>query len=275
MTPPMTNNPEPSSGVENILNMSDDALAQAIGMMEEPLSDITNTNRANNNGNNNGGGGHAMCYSRLCGVMRLGQGSRQKINLRQQTIEEHDGSELYNLRDPVPIFQGQMMNTRGGWSLLMDGQSKIQPVRGRMRLPNGPLAFQIEDLELPRILWHVTERMMSNPKLRAHFPNAIPYIFDERFNIINCIDGMKCFDSERQEMINFYIPDDGYYSARLWLEIYGMYIYQPENQGNILVAKLKVKVGQIQLFTRLPRDKDGASNGNLRRTYEDICQFDN
>ena len=53
-----------------------------------------------------------------------------------------------------------------------------------------------------------------------------------------------------------------------------MYIYQPENQENILVAKLKVKVGQIQLFTRLPRDKDGASNGNLRRTYEDICQFD-
>ena len=92
MTPPMANNPEPSNGVENILNMSDDALAQAIGMMEEPLSDITNTNGAKNSNNNNGG--HAMCYSRLCGVMRRGQGSRQKINLRQQTIEEHDVSEL-------------------------------------------------------------------------------------------------------------------------------------------------------------------------------------
>ena len=114
---------------------------------------------------------------------------------------------------------------------------------------------------------------MASPKLLTHFPNAIPFIFDERFNILNCIDGMKCFDSERREMINFFIPDDGYYEARLWLEVYGMYVYQPENQTNVLVAKLKVKVGQVQLFTRLTKDKD-SSGMNLRRTHEAICQFD-
>ena len=143
-----------------------------------------------------------------------------------------------------------------------------------MRGPSGPQALQIEDLEMPRILWHITERMVANPKLRAHFPNAVLYIYDEQYNILNCIENMKCFDHERQEMINFFLPDDGSFGARLWLEIYGMYMYQPENQANVLVAKLNVKVGQVQLFTKQARDKDGPGNGNLRRTFEEICQFD-
>ena len=252
-----------------------DEVAQAIAMIEcgppaaagaavVPFSNITNTIVES----------PPACYSRLCGLIRHGQGSRQKISLRQHSIADFDESEMYNLRDPTPLFQGNMLNVLGGWSILLDGESKIQALRSRFRQPNGPLAFQIEDTEMPRVLWHITERMMKNAKLRAHFPTAIPFIYDDRFNIINCIDRMKCFDSDRQEIINFHITDDAYYGARLWLEIYGVFVYQPENQANLLVAKLKVKVGQAQLFTRMARDADGAGNMNLRRTFEEVCQFD-
>ena len=90
-----------------------DEVAQAIAMIEcapsaaaavAPFSNITNTIIES----------PPLCYSRLCGLMRRGQGSRQKINLRQQSIADFDESELYNLRDPTPSLSGQHAKHVGG-----------------------------------------------------------------------------------------------------------------------------------------------------------------
>ena len=255
---------EPTS----VVDISDDIVAQAIALMDHSYA-VTPTHDVCDNG----AGGPKVGYSRTRGLMGAGQCTSQKITVREHAIQAFDGSDLYYLRDPTPIFQGNMMSCRGSWSLLMDCQSKIQPMRNRMHLPGGALTLQIEDTELPKALWHITEQMMRNPKLQAHFSSAVPYIFDDRYNIINCIKNMKCYDSECREMIHFYMPEDGYYLARLYLEIYGMYVYRPENETDILVAKLSIKVGQAQLFMKLAKEK-GANGGLLARTREDKCQFE-
>ena len=111
-------------------------------------------------------------YSRTWGVMGVGQRASHKINLREQAIDAFDDSDLYYLRDPTSLFQGYMLSTRGSWSLLMDEQSKIQPIRNRRCTPGGPIALHIENMELTRVLWHITDQMINNSKIKSNFPSA-------------------------------------------------------------------------------------------------------